>query len=63
MTDKCKSWMGHNFEARYDIGEPNLSVFKSFSGFQVAEMMEALKPKKYVHDVCTRCGAIVERNK
>lgn len=65
--EKCTSWMGHNFKARYDFGEPDLnkirSTFKSFKTDDMGVFFESLKPKTYVHDVCTRCGTTVERPK
>lgn len=61
--EKCTSWLGHKFVARYDLGAPDLSWFRSFSGYGVNEMIEKMKPKTYVHDVCVRCGQIVERKK
>lgn len=60
---ECTNWKGHNFEARYDVGEPNFSSFKSLRVDDYPTLIEAMKPKTYVHDVCTRCGATVERKK
>jgi hypothetical protein len=62
--DACpNSWFGrHKFEARYDIGPPDLSRFvkidRASEGF-----FEALKPKTYVRDVCVKCGKTIERAK
>ena len=61
--DKCTSWMGHKFQARYDIGAPDLSRFIKFNTENARDFMESMKPKTYVHDVCVRCGQVVERNK
>ncbi len=61
--EKCTSWMGHKFEARYDMGAPDLSRFIKFNTENVREFMESMKPKTYVHDICVRCGQIVERKK
>ncbi|WP_159585940.1 hypothetical protein [Chelativorans xinjiangense] len=64
MTDRCErlgKWIGGcRFEARYDLGPPDLSRFKSFERATL-EFFEIMKPKTYVHDVCVRCGKIVKR--
>lgn len=61
--EKCTSWFGHKFVARYDIGEPDLSMFTSLKTRDMSGFVESMKPKTYVHDVCVRCGQIVERKK
>lgn len=60
---RCEnSWFGrHKFEARYDLGPADLSRFESISGRGAGSFMEKLRQKTYVHDVCVRCGALVER--
>lgn len=50
---------GHRFEARYDITQPDLSwiaAMKSKGSFEIAPN------KKYIHDICTRCGFIMQKS-
>lgn len=61
--EKCISWLGHKFVARYDLGARDLSRFIKFNTYDMNGFIEAMKPKTYVHDVCVRCGQIVERKK
>ena len=55
---ECTSIFGHKFEARYDTGLPTGTI-KGFKGTVI--QMESLKDKKYIHDICTRCGQLIER--
>jgi hypothetical protein len=49
---------GCKFEPRYSLGEPRLEGAK-MSG-NVEALIEAMKPKTYIHDICIHCGAIVK---
>ena len=60
----CKT-DGHRFEERYDLIDgrgKNEFTAEGIKGYQAREMMEALKDKYYIHDVCVRCGDLIERN-
>lgn len=65
-TTKCTGIVGrlfgHNFEARYSYGAATTMV-DEFEGnaSAVIAVIEASKPETYVHDVCTRCGATIEK--
>ena len=63
MTPKCSSVFGHNFEPRYDE-EPGLSVEMGpkWRREDVLAIFDATRKRTYVHDVCTRCGATVNRD-
>ena len=61
---------GHRFEERYDQnikGVPSAKIddhlMLALGGVETARILEKLQDIKqtYVHDVCTRCGAIVKR--
>ena len=48
----------HRFEARYDRRFPNpLGTVEGYG----ARTVEAFKEQIYVYDVCTKCGAVVQR--
>lgn len=55
------AWIGCNFEPRYDLSPADISRFESIKG-NAAPLLEALRSKTYVHDICVRCGRVVERN-
>lgn len=59
---KCVGLMGmlfgHKFEARYNTSSPTLQTAKG-EPKSLPELLEASKAKKYIHDVCVRCGDIV----
>lgn len=58
---KCTSWLGHKFEARYDLEAPT-QVVKSSGGWsarEVVDVLDATRPQTYVHDICVRCGHVV----
>lgn len=48
---------GHRFEARYSLGAPTGDIQGGLYG--AVEIINATKPKTYIHDVCVRCGKIV----
>ncbi len=58
----------HKYEARYDEsfppGFPEGKKLQS-SGLveTVSDMIQAMKVRTYVRDVCVRCGDVVERDK
>jgi len=70
MNFFCKHF-GHKFEARFhseesqgefpkDLWTPALAFSKD-----IAEIIQSTKSKKetYIHDICVRCGQIVNKNK
>lgn len=64
MSDACKCWFWPrcHFEPRYDIGAPSMSLEGKSTPSGFAEMVEATKPKTYVHDICVSCGKVVNRS-
>lgn len=52
---------GHKFEARYNIGEPTLGHVQYSRESDLAMLLEASKPRTYLHDICPRCGTVVKR--
>lgn len=60
-AQKGKLWMGCNFEPRYDISAPDVSRLLSIDGPYAAEILEMMKAKIYVKDVCTTCGREILR--
>lgn len=61
MSRCPNSWRGqHKFEPRYDEKMPEGMTEVSAIGFGV---INRLKDKKYVRDVCVRCGETIERSK
>jgi hypothetical protein len=55
----------HKFEARYDLSEPKFgeipwSGMKSFS--MAPTVVEKMRRRIYVRDVCVRCGKVIERD-
>ena len=67
MSEACigKTWLGgghaHRFEARYDVGVPDTSKCKDLALMSWNDDPAAYRAKTYVHDVCTRCGKIIDR--
>ena len=51
---------GHKYQPRYNTGEPTVTSAKMSRGDpdNLIDLLDASKPSTYVHDVCTRCGAI-----
>lgn len=64
-TPKCRSWLGHKFEARYSSSRPHIAYDALFwiGSYRVAEVLEASKTHVYQHDICVRCGFVVERRR
>lgn len=63
MTHCPNHWRGHHkFEARFETG-PGTMKTEGFHGTPAAfeRMMEAMRGKIYVRDVCIRCGETIER--
>ena len=52
---------GCRFEPRYD--KKALDLTKIGRAQASAEQIEAMCQRTYIHDVCVRCGKIVERTK
>lgn len=56
------TWVGHNYRPRFDKsacvygGDMN-----GFSARDTLEVLEQYRQSTYVRDVCTRCGATIER--
>lgn len=58
----CK-YLGHNYQARFDSELP-VEVFnriQSVDGAEGTKQLQTMRRSTYVHDVCTRCGQVVER--
>lgn len=63
-TSMCKrlgQWRGCRFEARYDL-EPAQVKFDRLQGEGAGSFLDKFRKQTYVRDVCTRCGATVERS-
>jgi hypothetical protein len=56
---KGARFSGCKFEARYDLSPVDVSGLarlKSFEG-----NLDSLRRRTYVHDICIRCGKVVDR--
>ena len=58
---------GHKFEARYSYGDPAFDV-ETMHGTAnqiqaMANVVRASRKATYIHDICTRCGTIVEASR
>lgn len=55
---KCNSWFGHKFIARYSTRIPG-----SLRSFKVGdpEFVEVIKDKIYEGDICVRCGVKINK--
>lgn len=65
MSDvpKCKSWLGHKFEARYSKGPARVPTDEEAfwpSVFDQVSMAESRRTITYECDVCVRCGHVVQ---
>jgi hypothetical protein len=58
---KCTSWLGHKFEARFDIKPYPGANFLRASADATVKVINAQATRTYVRDVCVRCGATIER--
>lgn len=60
-TQKCTSWLGHKFEARYSRYLPDGLAAGDYEGTEAGlrEYMETIKTVTYECDVCVRCGQVV----
>ena len=60
----CISWLGlpraHKYEARYDEVPTRLDGLE-VERASVAQLRSLMYHRKYVHDVCTRCGDVIKR--
>lgn len=55
-------WIGCRFEPRYDVGAAEVPDRKlSIQNCDVPAVFAEFRPKTYIHDICTRCGKVVER--
>lgn len=61
-TPKCTSIWGHKFEARYSFSAPAITKMgEVWDAEATVKVLNALSAKTYEHDICTRCGFVVER--
>lgn len=51
----------HKFEARYDTRPGNYNGRIKGHGRAILAYIEANKNVTYVHDICVRCGKIINR--
>lgn len=59
---KCTSWLGHKFEARFDTGaRVGGDAEYEGSAYFILELEKLKHPHTYVHDICIRCGHVVQR--
>lgn len=59
---KCTSWLGHWFSARYSYGPaviPEGGIPYSPAVDELGDILERIKSRSYVHDICIRCGHVV----
>jgi hypothetical protein len=65
IVPKCTSWRGHKFEARYSYGAPRKMTEVELFWLPYTTRKDVLtnaRSQTYIHDVCIRCGTIVEKN-
>jgi hypothetical protein len=54
---KCTSWLGHKFRPRYST-----AVIINPDGYpSVLALIEKRENRTYVHDICVRCGHVVQK--
>ncbi len=60
MIQKCTSWRGHRFEARYSVSPVKVDEKTLFwlSIYERGLVVRNSVVKTYHGDVCVRCGAI-----
>lgn len=62
-TPKCTSWLGHKFRPRYSVTNPALLAL--ITGSDKVDVnggaIELMKDKRYVLDICERCGHVIEQ--
>jgi len=51
---------GHRFEPRYSE-EPSGYTFSGMRGVSASALRDLLVVKRYIHDVCVKCGQIAEK--
>lgn len=59
---KGKWFGGCKFEPRFDLSAPDLSRFSSFKTSEPEEVLEKMRKRTYVKDVCTTCGKSILRD-
>lgn len=53
---------GHQFEPRFDtIPTRQRNIEGTLSAQDVVEILHAMSEKRYVHDICVKCGKTVKR--
>lgn len=58
----CTSWLGHRFKARYSLGAAVLpaDLKVSIAVDSLASIYERFREVTYIHDICVRCGHVIE---
>jgi|SRR5579872_6404153 len=58
---RCTSWFGHKYEGRYDeVPMPSTPERVEMVKANFDEIEDVYRV--YVHDVCVRCGDVIERS-
>lgn len=52
--------IGHKYQSRYDYGAPTGVIRGAVDDPML--LIEASKPKTYVHDICVRCGNVIKKS-
>lgn len=64
--NKCQGIMGaifgHKFSPRFSEGPTNMKSARGCDASDIIKMVKAVKKISYHHDVCERCGVIVEKH-
>jgi hypothetical protein len=59
--EKRNKWFGGcKFEPRYDLIPPDLAGME-FEGHGFNRIVESMTKKKYVCDICAKCGKTINR--
>jgi hypothetical protein len=63
MSQKCTSWLGHKYEARYEIIPPSHDAMNGMDTtiYGMEQYLKALTKRVYLRDICVRCGHVVEK--
>lgn len=59
---KCTSVMGHKYRPRYDTEPAHSFRVESISRGAMLDLMDRNQKKTYVHDICERCGHVIQRS-
>lgn len=63
VTPKCRSWLGHYFEARYSTTGAKGDMNVKGDAIAAIEIMKLTCDAIYERDVCVRCGHVIEKAK